>query len=106
MNLAPGVDSVGIHRFLLVLLACGLDRLLGDPPGWPHPVVVMGWWISRLRRLAELLGGDRPWALRLAGFAITGLLVGGSGLAGWGLEQLARVWPALGLPLLLSLIHI
>jgi len=101
MILAPGVDSVGIHPFVLVLLACGLDRLLGDPPGWPHPVVVMGWWISRLRRLAEWLGGDRPWALRLAGFAITGLLVGGSGLAGWGLEQLARVWPALGLPLLL-----
>jgi adenosylcobinamide-phosphate synthase len=101
MILAPGVDSVGIHPFLLVLLACGLDRLLGDPPGWPHPVVLMGWWISRLGRLAELLGGDRPWALRLGGFAITGLLVGGSGLAGWGLEQLARVWPALGLPLLL-----
>jgi len=101
MNLAPGVDSVGIHPFLLVLLACGLDRLLGDPPGWPHPVVVMGWWISRLRRLAELVAGDRPWALRLAGFGITGLLVGGSALAGWGLEQLARWWPALGLPLVL-----
>ena len=101
MILAPGVDSVGIHPFLLVLLACGLDRLLGDPPGWPHPVVVMGWWINRLRRLAELLAGDRPWALRLAGFAITGLLVGGSALAGWGLEQLARWWPALGLPLVL-----
>jgi adenosylcobinamide-phosphate synthase len=101
MNLAPGVDSVGIHPFLLVLLACGLDRLLGDPPGWPHPVVVMGWWINRLRRLAELLAGDRPWALRMAGFGITGVLVGGSALAGWGLEQLARWWPALGLPLVL-----
>ncbi|MEI6360038.1 MAG: adenosylcobinamide-phosphate synthase CbiB [Synechococcus sp. ELA619] len=101
MNLAPGVDSVGIHPFLLVLLACGLDRLLGDPPGWPHPVVVMGWWINRLRRRAELLAGDRPWALRLAGFGITGLLVGGSALAGWGLEQLALWWPALGLPLVL-----
>ena len=101
MNLAPGVDSVGIHPFLLVLLACGLDRLLGDPPRWPHPVVVMGWWINRLRHLAELFAGDRPWALRLAGFGITGVLVGGSALAGWGLEQLARWWPALGLPLVL-----
>ena len=101
MSLAPGVDSVGIHPFLLVLLACGLDRLVGDPPGWPHPVVVMGWWITRLRRLAEAWAGDRPWALRLAGVAITGLVVGGSGLAGWGLEQLACRWPAVGLPLLL-----
>ena len=102
MTQAPGVDSVGIHPFLLVLLACGLDRLLGDPPGWPHPVVVMGWWINRLRHLAELLAGDRPWALRLAGFGITAVLVGGSALAGWGLEQLARCWPALGLPLVLE----
>jgi adenosylcobinamide-phosphate synthase len=101
MSLAFGVDSAGIHPFLLVLLACGLDRLLGDPPGWPHPVVVMGWWISRLRRLGEAWAGDRPWALRLAGGLITVGLVGGSGLAGWGLEQLARCWPALGLPLLL-----
>ena len=101
MSLALGVESVGIHPFLLVVLACGLDRLLGDPPGWPHPVVVMGWWISRLRRLAEAWAGDRPWALRLAGCAITSLLVGGSALAGWGLEQLARLWPALGLPLVL-----
>jgi hypothetical protein len=101
MSLAFGVDSTGIHPFLVVLLACGLDRLLGDPPGWPHPVVVMGWWITRLRRLGETWAGDRPWALRLAGLLITVGLVGGSGLAGWGLEQLACWWPALGLPLLL-----
>jgi len=72
-----------------VALACGLDRLVGDPLAWPHPVVCMGWCITRLRGLAESWAGERPWALRLAGFAITLLLVGGSALVGWGVEQLA-----------------
>jgi adenosylcobinamide-phosphate synthase len=83
-----------------VIAAAGLDRLIGDPRWCPHPVVVMGWWISRLRRLAEIWAGDRPGPLRLAGLLITLLLVGGSGLAGWGLEQLAVAQPA-ATPLLL-----
>ncbi|MFO7628128.1 MAG: cobalamin biosynthesis protein, partial [Prochlorococcaceae cyanobacterium] len=72
-----------------MLAACGLDRLVGDPRWCLHPVVVMGWWISRLRRLAEAWAGGSPWLLRLAGALITLLLVLGSGLAGWSLEQLA-----------------
>ena len=49
-----GVDSfTGIHPFLLVAAAAGLDRLVGDPRWCLHPVVVMGWLISRWRRLAE-----------------------------------------------------
>jgi len=84
------VDSfTGIHPFLLVIAAAGLDRLVGDPRWCLHPVVVMGWCISRLRRLAEHWAGDRPLALRLAGGVITLLLVGGSGAAGWLLEQWA-----------------
>ena len=90
-----GVGSfTGTHPFLLVALACGLDRLVGDPRWCLHPVVVMGWLISRLRHLAERLAGDSPWRLRLAGGLITLLLVGGSALAGWGLERVA-----LGVPL-------
>ena len=50
----------------------------------------MGWWISRLQRLVEHWAGDRPVLLRLGGGLITLLLVGGSGLIGWGLEQLAQ----------------
>jgi len=83
-----------------VALAAGLDRLLGDPRRWPHPVVAMGWLIAHLRRRAEAWAGDRPWALRLAGTGITLVLVGGSGLAGWGLERLALAWPGVGGPLL------
>ncbi len=96
------MSSLGL---LLVAAACGLDRLVGDPRGLLHPVQVMGWWIARLRRATEALAGDSPLALRLAGGAITLALVGGSGLAGWGLERLCvpggLLPPALGLPLLL-----
>jgi adenosylcobinamide-phosphate synthase len=77
----------GIHPFLLVSAAAGLDRLVGDPRWCLHPVVVMGWWIRRLQQLAEHWAGDCPWALRLGGGVITALLVGGSGGAGWLLEQ-------------------
>lgn len=74
---------------LLVIAACGLDQLLGDPRWCPHPVVVMGWWIHQLRLVAERWAADSPWRLRLAGGAITAILVGGSGLAGWALERWA-----------------
>lgn len=83
-----------------MIAAAGLDRLVGDPRWCPHPVVVMGWWIQRLRRLAEAWAGDQPGLLRLAGLSITLLLVVGSGLAGWALEQLTRLHPA-ATPLLL-----
>ena len=72
---------------LLVMAACGLDQLLGDPRWCLHPVVVMGWWIRQLRLLAERWAADSPWRLRLAGGLITAILVGGSGLAGWALER-------------------
>ena len=70
-------------------LAAGLDRLVGDPRSWLHPVQVMGWLIGRLRGLAESWAGDHPRRLRLAGVLITVLLVCGSGLAGWQIERLA-----------------
>jgi len=90
--LQPGV--------LAVVAAAGLDWLMGDPRRLLHPVVVMGWWIQRLRRLAEALAEDRPWKLRLAGGLITLVLVGSSGLVGMTLEQLARQWPLVGWPLI------
>jgi adenosylcobinamide-phosphate synthase len=63
---------------------------VGDPRWSPHPVVVMGWWISRLQRLVEHRAGDRPLLLRAGGAAITLLLVVGSALAGWGIERLVQ----------------
>ncbi|MEA5443634.1 cobalamin biosynthesis protein, partial [Cyanobium gracile] len=75
---------------LLVLLACGLDRLLGDPLWWPHPVQAMGWSITMLRQAVEAWAGDAPRRLRLGGALLALVVVAGSGLAGWGIEALAR----------------
>jgi adenosylcobinamide-phosphate synthase len=80
----PVLASAGI------LLAVLLDRCLGDPLHWPHPVVVMGWWITRLRQWAEAWAQDSPTRLRLGGLAITLIVVSGSCLSGWWIEQLAQ----------------
>lgn len=74
-------------------LAAGLDRLLGDPRAWLHPVQVMGWLITSLRGPAEAWASDRPRQLRLAGGLITVVLVAGSGLAGWLIERLSGAGP-------------
>ncbi|MCX5930294.1 MAG: cobalamin biosynthesis protein [Cyanobacteria bacterium] len=100
-----------IQLWLLVLLAAALDRLMGDPIGWPHPVQAMGWLIQQLRAPGERWAGDQPHRLRLVGLGLTALVVAASGLTGWSVEQLALAsasalsLPAplawLGLPLLL-----
>jgi len=65
-----------IWPLLLVALASGLDRLLGDPKRFYHPVMAMGAAISLLRIWAEAWAGENAWRLRSAGFAITALVVG------------------------------
>ena len=75
-----------------MLLASGLDRLVGDPRWCPHPVVVMGGCITRLRAFAERWAGDRPRCLRLAGGLITLLLVGGQRVMRWWLALPAGGW--------------
>ncbi|WP_255094352.1 adenosylcobinamide-phosphate synthase CbiB [Synechococcus sp. J7-Johnson] len=84
------ISAAGAFQlWLLVLLAAGLDRLVGDPISWPHPVQAMGWAIQWLRAAGERWAGDHPRRLRLLGLGLTSLVVGFSGLAGWMIEQLA-----------------
>lgn len=69
----------------MLLGAFGLDLLLGDPRGWPHPVAWTGRLIQRLENLwTGLLG-----RCRLAGVLLTfsTLLVAGG--TAWGLLALA-----------------
>ncbi|CAK6700027.1 adenosylcobinamide-phosphate synthase CbiB [Synechococcus sp. CBW1107] len=78
-----------IQLWLLMLLAGALDRVVGDPISWPHPVQAMGWAIQRLRAPGERWAGDHPRRLRLVGLGLTAVVVSVSGLAGWTIEQLA-----------------
>ena len=84
------------HPALLVVLACGLDHLLGDPRQWLHPVQVMGGAIQRLRILCEAWAADTPWKLRFSGGLLAALVVGGSAGAGWLVEWWAQGRPLLG----------
>ena len=89
---------------LLVLGAALLDQLIGDPRRMLHPVVVMGWWIRQLRYRVEPWAGDHPMKLRTGGGLITLVLVLGSALAGWCLEQLLWLpspWQWVGIPFLI-----
>ncbi len=91
----------GLLAWGLVALACLLDRWVGDPPAWPHPVQALGLLIDAGRMAGERWAGDHPARLRLAGAGVAAAVVAVAGLTGWGLEQLARSWPALGVPLAL-----
>ena len=85
-----------IEAALILMLAAGLDFLVGDPWHWPHPVRGMGWAISRYVSLA--LGAPHaPHTLRLAGIVLCFGLVGGTGLLAWGIiATAARLHPLLG----------
>lgn len=62
-----------------LLLAVGLDLLVGDPRGLPHPVRAIGWLYDRLDALAD----RRDWRGRIFGALAVGLVAAGSGGLVW-----------------------
>jgi adenosylcobinamide-phosphate synthase len=70
--------------WLALPLGFVLDQLLGDPPGWPHPVRGIGrlshWLEAPLRRLLPE---------RLGGIVLLILVAGFAGSSTWGLLELA-----------------
>ena len=63
-------------RLLLPLLAgFGIDCLLGDPHGLPHPVVLIGKTISALERALRKMFPKTPRGARAAGAGRGGLFV-------------------------------
>lgn len=72
----------------VLLLAAIIDYLIGDPWGWPHPVRVMGWLISRYTEFV-LKQFSHHLTRRLAGVILGIGLIISSGLVGWLIVQLA-----------------
>jgi adenosylcobinamide-phosphate synthase len=74
----------------IFLAAWVLDRILGDPVRWVHPVQVMGWLISRWRDWSFQYLKDAPFLLRLSGVVLTLLLTLGSAAVAWAMILGAR----------------
>lgn len=83
----------------MIAAALLVDRLVGDPPAWPHPVQLLGWLISTLERSWNQ-GTAR--ARRVKGVCLVALVV----LLAGGLSRALEGWlcqTSLGIPLLIWL---
>ncbi len=67
------------NSLIILLIAAGLDYLIGDPQSWLHPVQVMGWVITHYTQIFfKYL--NQPRILRVAGIFLTLIVVLGSAL--------------------------
>ena len=82
----------------LLAAVLALDLALGDPRGWPHPIV----WIGRLISRLEAWLRERFRHLRLAGILLVLLTLLSSGGSAWLLLQFAAAFSA-GLAWLVAL---
>jgi adenosylcobinamide-phosphate synthase len=81
----------------VLIIAAGLDRFIGDPWGWPHPVRVMGWVISHFSKLICTYC-QSSLTQRLAGIILGTALIIGSSLAGYFIIQMSQwLHPLLGI---------
>lgn len=78
------------NRAVVVGLAAVLDRIVGDPWCWPHPVQAIGqvitWGSQGIFRLKL-----PPWGERSLGVVLGLGIILGSGAVGWGLVYLAGI---------------
>lgn len=92
---------------LAMLVALGVDRLLGEPPGWAHPVVGMGRYLglfklTKLPPVPGFIAGALAWLLGAALVAFIALW-----LEGWlliGLQPWASPLRLAGAAVLLGLL--
>jgi adenosylcobinamide-phosphate synthase len=65
-----------------------VDLFLGDPPGYPHPVRLIGQTISLLER-KFLQWTHTPWMQRFSGVMMAAIVVSGAGLLTWAIIRIA-----------------
>ena len=85
------------YSWLALLLGILIDCFLGDPQGWYHPVMAIGWLINRLERLLQKLFPKTKTGEYFAGFCLTALTVSVSTFLPLGMLFLCyRIHPAAG----------
>jgi adenosylcobinamide-phosphate synthase len=90
-------DQGQMNSVIVLIIAAVVDYIIGDPWGWPHPVQVMGWIISRFSKFA-LTFCHNPLTQRLAGILLGIFLVIGTGIVGYLIIQTTKsLHPLLGI---------
>ena len=93
-------------NFLILIFAASLDRIIGDPVNWLHPVQVMGWIISQFTNLVLIEDPDSrnriprfsTLIMKMLGIVLGIGLILGSGLVSWLIAiAAAKVHPILAI---------
>ncbi|TYQ29341.1 cobalamin biosynthesis protein [Pseudanabaena sp. UWO311] len=93
-------------NFLILIFAASLDRLIGDPVNWLHPVQVMGWFISQFTDLVLIedpASSNRiprfsPLIMKVLGMILGVSMILGSGVVSWLISiASAKVHPILAI---------
>lgn len=78
-------------NFLILIFAAILDRLIGDPVNWLHPVQIMGWMITQFTNLVIIedtatnkrIPRFSPLIMKMSGVVLGISMVLGSGAITW-----------------------
>lgn len=65
-----------LYSTIALFLGILVDLVIGDPKGWPHPVIAIGWLIAHLERSLRRLFPETKRGERLAGIVLTVMVVG------------------------------
>lgn len=104
----PGLPMAANYNLIVVLIAGGLDYLIGDPWGWPHPVRLMGWAIANYTKLIFKISKNLTdklsrLILKLTGVFLAIILILGSGFSGYLIVIVLEALPSQLLPVAIVL---